>query len=246
LRLSTRALHPVTSANCGRAQLLLIPCAGSPAVFVQNRKSGKLHVADYGHAYSSETWWNGFNNSLLEFCTSQLWLRVHDILYVVGTMSRCCSKLEMPLAVRFNYRLQNWALEKLSHDNKFWSSWKSGSSLELSLVSRECAFGTRTYHKLQPLLNSKSFEVPSSDTDLWLNFFVEGLLRVATVNNAKIHIVPHVSHSLTLCDVPLSIFCSDTIITFVLMLWFVAVSVAPSSRARCNWDSCCNQTSKDR
>jgi hypothetical protein len=180
----------------------------SPAVFVQNRKSGKLHVADYGRAYSSETW-NGFNNSLVGFCTSQLWLRVHDILYVVGTMSRCCSKLDMLLAVCFNYRLQNWALEKLSHD-KFWSSRKSGSSLEVSLVSRECAFGTRTYHKLQPLLNSKSFEVPSSDTDLWLNFFVEGLLCVATVNNAKIHIVPHVSQSLTLCDVPLSLFCSDT------------------------------------
>jgi hypothetical protein len=145
-------------------------------------------------------------------------------------MSRCCSKLDMLLAVCFNYRLQNWALEKLSHDNKFWSSRKSGSSLEVSLVSRECAFGTRTYHKLQPLLNSKSFEVPSSDTDPWLNFFVEGLLCVATVNNEKIHIVPHVTNSLWCPSFYLVLGHHYNICTHAII---VAISVAPSSCARC-------------
>lgn len=189
----------------------------SPAVFVQNRKSGNLHVADYGNAYSSETW-NGFNNSLVEFCTSQLWLRVHDILYVVGTMSRCCSKLDMLLAVCFNFRLQNWALEKLSHDNKFWSSRKSGFSLEVSLVSCECAFGTRTYHKLQALLNSKSWKfLVKTQTYDWISLSRDfSVWRQWTMQKYMSFLM-----SLILwlfCDVPLSIFCSDTIITFVIML----------------------------
>jgi len=40
LRLSTKALHPVTSANCGRTQLLLIPCAGPQQCSFKTERAG--------------------------------------------------------------------------------------------------------------------------------------------------------------------------------------------------------------
>jgi hypothetical protein len=213
LRLSTRALHPVTSANCGRAQLLLIPCAGPQQCSFKTERAGSCTQPTLGtliplrHGMASTFLWL---SSALHSCDSGsmiscTWL---ELCPGVAQSWTCCllcvstTGCKIELSKSFPTTINSEVREKAAPWR--FHLWVVSVHSEQGPIINFNFYWTAKVLKFLVQTQTYDWISLSRDFSVWRQWTMQKYISFLM--------------SLILCDVPLSILCSDTIITFVLML----------------------------